>query len=161
MLFALLSPSAVLASAGAAGNVSTGTAITVTTSAGTVGALETAILALSPIGYWKLDETGGTTAADSSGNGRNGTYGGTYTLANRDGFATFADGSVNIHNKANAVAVESLDTEYTKFGTKKKIKVRDPIVAISTLAKLCGWNEAEKVEASGIVEIVRHDDGRG
>lgn len=28
------------------------------------------------LGYWKLDETGGTTAADSSGNSRNGTYSG-------------------------------------------------------------------------------------
>lgn len=32
------------------------------------------ILADSPVGYWKLDETSGTTAADSSGNGHNGTY---------------------------------------------------------------------------------------
>lgn len=40
-----------------------------------------AILALSPLGYWKLDEPSGTTATDSSGNGRNGTYTGSgYTL---------------------------------------------------------------------------------
>ena len=36
------------------------------------------------VGYWALDETGGTTAADSSGNGFNGTYqevsGGDFTL---------------------------------------------------------------------------------
>jgi hypothetical protein len=35
---------------------------------------DSVILADSPVGYWKLDETSGTTAADSSGNGRNGTY---------------------------------------------------------------------------------------
>lgn len=35
------------------------------------------VLADSPIGYWRLDETSGTTAYDSSGNGRNGTYSGT------------------------------------------------------------------------------------
>lgn len=38
------------------------------------------ILSHSPLGYWRLGETSGTTAADSSGNGRNGTYTGTYTL---------------------------------------------------------------------------------
>lgn len=38
------------------------------------------VLADTPIGYWKLDETSGTTAADSSGNGLDGTYTGTYTL---------------------------------------------------------------------------------
>lgn len=32
------------------------------------------ILADSPLGFWKLDETSGTTATDSSGNGRHGTY---------------------------------------------------------------------------------------
>ena len=35
----------------------------------------------TPIGYWRLNETSGTTAADSSGNGRSGTYTGGYTLA--------------------------------------------------------------------------------
>lgn len=38
--------------------------------------LSTAIIAKSPLGYWKLDETSGTNAADSSGNARNGTYSG-------------------------------------------------------------------------------------
>jgi hypothetical protein len=32
------------------------------------------ILADSPLGFWKLDEASGTVAADSSGNGRDGTY---------------------------------------------------------------------------------------
>lgn len=38
------------------------------------------VMSHSPRGYWRLGETSGTTAADSSGNGRNGTYTGTYTL---------------------------------------------------------------------------------
>ena len=33
-----------------------------------------AVLADNPLGYWRLGETSGTTAADSSGNGRNGSY---------------------------------------------------------------------------------------
>lgn len=39
-------------------------------------------LSYAPVAYWKLNETGGTQAADSSGNGRNGTYVGGMTLAN-------------------------------------------------------------------------------
>ena len=38
------------------------------------------VMSHSPLGYWRLGETSGTTAADSSGNGRNGTYAGTFTL---------------------------------------------------------------------------------
>lgn len=50
--------------------------------------LSEAIIALAPAGYWQLDETSGTTAVDSSGNGRNGTYSGTFTLAAQDGHVT-------------------------------------------------------------------------
>lgn len=38
------------------------------------------ILSLSPMGYWRLGETSGSTATDISGNNRNGTYLGSYTL---------------------------------------------------------------------------------
>ena len=38
------------------------------------------ILASSPVAYWRLGESSGTTAADASGNSRVGTYSGTYTL---------------------------------------------------------------------------------
>lgn len=50
--------------------------------------LANAILALSPVGYWKLDETAGTQATDYSGNARHGTYGGNYTLAANGGLVT-------------------------------------------------------------------------
>lgn len=43
----------------------------------TTDTLSTAILADSPVGYWKADEASGTVMADSSGNG----YHGTYTVA--------------------------------------------------------------------------------
>src|SRR5262249_53557695 len=39
-----------------------------------------AILADGPLGYWRLDETSGTTAFDSSPNGYNGTFFGNVTL---------------------------------------------------------------------------------
>jgi hypothetical protein len=38
------------------------------------------VLADRPVGYWRLNETSGTTAADSSGNGHDGTYNGGFTL---------------------------------------------------------------------------------
>ncbi|MFC5729467.1 MULTISPECIES: immunoglobulin-like domain-containing protein [Nocardioides] len=44
------------------------------------------------IGWWKLDETAGTVAADSSGNGRNGTVTGTPGWSSGEGF-TFTGGS--------------------------------------------------------------------
>src|SRR4051812_1334419 len=44
-----------------------------------------AVLALSPIAYYRLGESSGTTAADSSGNGLNGTYNGGVTLGQPGG----------------------------------------------------------------------------
>ena len=38
------------------------------------------VLADSPLAYWRLGESSGTTIGDSSGNSRSGTYAGTYTL---------------------------------------------------------------------------------
>lgn len=40
----------------------------------------TEVLADSPVGYWRLGEPSGTTAEDSSGNNRDGTYSGGFTL---------------------------------------------------------------------------------
>lgn len=56
------------------------------------------ILADSPVAYWKLDETSGTTATDSSGNSRNATWVGSPTLGmghliKESGAAAFLDGS--------------------------------------------------------------------
>lgn len=45
-----------------------------------MSSLSSAINALSPAGYWKLDETSGTSASDSGPNGLTGTYTGAYTL---------------------------------------------------------------------------------
>lgn len=44
-------------------------------------AYNTTVLQDSPYAYYRLNETSGTTAADSSGNGRNGTYAGSNTKA--------------------------------------------------------------------------------
>lgn len=68
--------------------------------------LENAIMATAPYGYWKLDETTGTVANDSSGNNRHGTYGGTYTLANDVGplgkaYCRLSNGHVDLGNLAS------------------------------------------------------------
>lgn len=44
-------------------------------------AYDTSVLSDSPYAYYKLDETTGSIASDTSGNGRNGTYAGTITKA--------------------------------------------------------------------------------
>jgi hypothetical protein len=51
-----------------------------------VSGYEGEVLADSPLLLWKLDESAGTTAVDSSGNGNDGTYSGTYTLAAASGY---------------------------------------------------------------------------
>jgi len=49
------------------------------------------------VGWWKLDETTGTVATDSSGNGRNGTVNGTASWNSGDGF-TFSGGNASSGN---------------------------------------------------------------
>jgi len=90
------------AAAGLAGGTSTAAGGGAST--GPAG-LAAAILARSPIQYLKLDETSGTTTADSSGNGRDGTIGGTgVTLGANVGayvlptFATGITGHVNVYS---------------------------------------------------------------
>ena len=81
----------------AAGNTTDGTAVTkTTTTLPTFTTLSAAIKHMGPVGYWKLDETGGTQATDSSGNNRHGTYSGAVTLAARAGAPAFAGGHVNV-----------------------------------------------------------------
>jgi hypothetical protein len=94
--------------------------------------LPTAILALSPLGYWKLDETSGTTATDSSGNARDGTYTGTVTLADTSGadggdYPTFGGGYVTIPddnvwsaNNASGLTVFALVSPTGLTGSARK-----------------------------------------
>lgn len=62
-------------------------------------AYETAVLADTPKGYWKLGEGSGTTATDSSGNAHNGTYGSGVSWSNTGVNET--DDCVQIHQTAN------------------------------------------------------------
>lgn len=46
------------------------------------------VLADGPLAYWRLDDTSGTTAVDSSGNGNDGTYYGDFTLGQSGAIAS-------------------------------------------------------------------------
>lgn len=76
------------------------------------------VIADGPLGYWKLDETSGTVAADSSGNSRNGTIGSSVVknsgVALRRGgnsmtFAAAANNAINIPDSA-AIRLSSTTT---------------------------------------------------
>lgn len=65
--------------------------------------LPLAIMALSPLGYWKLDDPSGTTATDSSGNGRHGTYAGSgYVLGGASGVPAGQGSFVDLGNAASS-----------------------------------------------------------
>ena len=87
--------------AGGPGKAGGSGAVIIRVNAPVVPSLAEAINALSPVGYWKLDETSGTTATDSSGNGHDGTYTGTLTLDATDGAPNFDGGYVSIPDHAN------------------------------------------------------------
>lgn len=54
-----------------------------------------AVAAAQPYAYWRLSEASGTTAADTSGNARTGTYSGTYSLGQPSALTTDSDHSVS------------------------------------------------------------------
>ena len=58
--------------------------------------LSAAITALSPVGYWKLNEKGGSVASDYSGNNRPGAYVGGYELNADNGYVDLNGGYVEI-----------------------------------------------------------------
>lgn len=69
------------------------------------GTLAETIAGLSPAGYWKLDEESGTDAIDTATAGNDGTYSGTYTLADTAGpdanYVTFGGGRVTVPDADN------------------------------------------------------------
>lgn len=72
------------------------------------------------------------------------------------------DGSVDLLAlKAAGQELESITIEDGRDGRKIKFTLRDGIAAARELARLQGWEKAQKVEHSCVVEVVRHDDGRG
>ncbi len=105
------------------------------------------VLADAPVGYWKLDETAGTTAADSSGNGFDGTYGGTFDSAHFElGVAPLiAQGhAAQSHGTSNGGAFVSIPTE-SAFSTGGHITLE-------------AWVELTR---TGIQPMISSDNGSG
>jgi len=71
----------------------------------TPGAYPAAVLADHPAGYWRLNETSGTTAADSSGSAQNGTYQNGITLGQSGPMA--GSGAAHLDGVDDAVSVPS------------------------------------------------------
>ena len=65
-----------------------------------------AVLADAPLAYWRLGESGGATAADSSGNGRIGTYVNAPTLGSPGLLPSDADTSVTFNGVDEHVSVQ-------------------------------------------------------
>jgi RHS repeat-associated protein len=72
----------------------------------------------APLAYYPLDETSGTTAADASGNGNNGTYAGTYTLHQPGALAGSGGGTaVSFSNGTVSGTVPNLNTAAGAYTT--------------------------------------------
>ena len=68
------------------------------------------VLADSPVGYWRLGESSGTTAKDLSGNGLNGTYQSSPTLASAGLISGDTDKSVTMNGSTNYITVSHPNT---------------------------------------------------
>ena len=73
-----------------------------------VASLDTEILTDSPYGYWKLNETSGTTATDFGSGAQNMTYAGAYTLAYSTAVPTSTDKYILMTGTANASVTNQL-----------------------------------------------------
>jgi VCBS repeat-containing protein len=70
-----------------------------------------AVLSSEPLAYWRLGETSGTTAVDSSGN-HDGTYVGTYSLGQRGAIARDPDTALDVDGNVGYVSI----TDAATFG---------------------------------------------
>jgi Concanavalin A-like lectin/glucanases superfamily len=102
-----------------------------------------------PRGYWRLNETSGTTAADSSGRGQTGTYQGGFTLAQPG--ATKDDAAVRLNGTTGMVAVP--DSAVVDLGDVLTIEAwvkPDDASQIQTIvSKLNGAYQVRFVPVSG------------
>jgi RHS repeat-associated protein len=80
-----------------------GTSPLTTITAGSNPAYAATVLADGPVAYYRLDDSSGTAAADSSGGGQTGGYSGTYTLAQAGGLLNDGDKAVALSNSNGLV----------------------------------------------------------
>lgn len=61
------------------------------------------ILSDNPVGYWRLNDAGGSVASDSSGHGHHGVYSGNYSA--EDGISTVSSGSMGMDGTSGSVII--------------------------------------------------------
>ena len=112
------------------------------------------VIALSPTGYWKLDDASGTTATDYSGNDRHGTYQGSPTLDQ----PPIAAGSSRSAHFTTSDYVLLPDAALISGSMPRTQCFLVRIDAFSETTFLGGWGNATN-GAGFMVEIGRNGDG--
>jgi hypothetical protein len=87
------------------------------------------------LGYWRLVDTGGTTAADASGRGMHGTYSGGFTLGGPTAMADGTGGSVALNGSDGQVALPAdvvgvVDGEITVTAWVRTTDADAPVVSM-------------------------------
>ena len=116
------------------------------------------VLSQSPVGYWRMNETSGTTAADSSTNANNGTYTGGFTLGGASALQGDEGSAATFNGTTGTVTVASnavFDLS-TTFTLEAWVKFNAfPATAINRL----GWYVFDF--ASATAPSVRDRNGHG
>jgi Concanavalin A-like lectin/glucanases superfamily len=73
------------------------------------------VLAKGPVGYWRLDESGGPTAGDASGNGVNGAYRGNPTFGEPGAISNSVDTAIGLNGFNSGDYVEVRDVDGAPF----------------------------------------------
>lgn len=122
----------------------TGNGIAIIQSAATAGKLQlyvgrkdysSVVQSDKPVGYWRLDETAGVTAADSSGNAYNGTYNNTPTLAeptaliDGTGYSAYFNGNQ---------AMLGQSVQYVEIASNAALQITGPITLETWVKKAIG-----------------------
>lgn len=92
----------------------------------TSNSYQSAVLANSPIGFWSLGETTGTTAYDLSGNGNNGTYNGGYTQGEKGPISNSNLGNSTLFNGSNGDMVANMSGTPTNTNVTLALWARIP-----------------------------------
>lgn len=86
------------------------------------------VLVDSPIGYWRLGETSGTTAVDETGNGHDATLSGSYTLGTDSLIASdTANKSITFSSSTGKATASALGVSYTQWSIEAWIKPDDVV----------------------------------
>lgn len=124
------------------------------------------VLADRPVGYWRLNETSGTTAADSSGNALNGTYTGTYTLLQSSLLVDDPDAALSVAGAGYVEVADSplLSPQAGAAGTiTLEAWVKPTSIAASHILTKggTGWEWSFYMDASGYFNGILWNSGGG